>query len=217
MGRDCGTDFRPHRLWRAAGNVLRAGRNSFHHMPQRQHRAGQNRRCSLRKSAGGRAAALPWPADRSAGMAGAKLSSSTRCSKNTSDPVDDRLFADAIRRSGRVTFAVRVGPDWSGRGTELGTDRGLWKYAELGSISARYNTRMRFGPPLRCRSRCTSVPSMRPSSPMHGQGGRTFQSIISIDPKTVPSVSAEAVLAGASRTSSLPARHHDRRHHRRDR
>ena len=183
-------------------DVLRAGRNSLH-----PHAASGNIVLvkiddgSLRKI--GR---WPWPRRYHAQLtdrltkAGANRIFFDTMFENASDPLDDRLFADAIRRSGRVTLPVRARTGLV-KGAELNSMpiETFSKHAELGSISARYNYQnavwvLPYGADLGGKI----VPSYAaklanaPADP-----DATFPIDYSIDPKTIPSVSAEAVLAGS--------------------
>ena len=183
-------------------DVLRAGRNSIHpHAASGQIVLVKIDDASLRKI--GR---WPWPRRYHAELtdqltkAGAKRIFFDTMFENASDPADDRLFADAIRRSGRVTLPVRARTGLV-KGAELNSMpiETFGKHAELGSISARYNYQnavwaLPYGADLGGKL----VPSYAakltnaPADPH-----TTFPIDYSIDPKTVPSVSAEAVLAGA--------------------
>ena len=115
------------------------------------------------------------------------------------NPTDDGLFVKSLQKSKRVYLAVR---------TRAGADRGstadpatvpeFAQYAHLGNISARYNYQ-------------TAIWQLPYALPMHGRPlpsyavllahrdgkvGESFMVDYSIDPATVPSVSAEAVLSG---------------------
>ncbi|MEO6256154.1 MAG: EAL domain-containing protein [Sphingomicrobium sp.] len=183
-------------------DVLRAGRNSIH-----PHAASGNIVLvkiddeSLRKV--GR---WPWPRRYHAQLtdrlvkAGANRIFFDLMFENASDAADDRLFADAIRRSHRVTLPVRTRTGLV-KGAELYSApiATFGKYAEIGSISARYNYQnavwiLPYGEELGGKLVPTYAAKLA-NAPVAADA--TFPIDYSIDPKTVPSVSAATVLAGA--------------------
>ena len=182
-------------------DVLRASRNSLH-----SHAASGNIVLvtiddpSLHKF--GR---WPWPRRYHAQLtdrltnAGANRIFFDLMFENASEPVDDRLFADAIRRSGRVTLPVRTRTGLvKGAAMDSVPIETFGKYAELGSISARYNYQNAvWALPYAANIGGKFVPSYAAklaNAPV--VAGDTFSVDYSIDPKTVPSVSASAVLDG---------------------
>ena len=187
-------------------DVLRAGRNSIH-----PHAASGNivlvkiDDASLRKV--GR---WPWPRRYHAQLtdrltnAGAHRIFFDVMFEHASEPVDDRLFADAIRRSGRVTLPVRARTGLvKGAPMDSVPIETFGKFAELGSISARYNYQNAvWALPYAANIGGKVVPSYAAklaNAPVVADD--TFSVDYSIDPKTVPSVSAAAVLDGTSRAS----------------
>jgi len=182
-------------------DVLRASRNSLH-----PHAASGNivlvtiDDASLRKV--GR---WPWPRRYHAQLtdrltsAGANRIFFDLMFENASEPVDDRLFADAIRRSGRVTLPVRARTGLvKGAPMDSVPIETFGKYAELGSISARYNYQNAvWALPYAADIGGKVVPSYAAklaNAPVVADD--TFSVDYSVDPKTVPSVSAAAVLDG---------------------
>ena len=115
------------------------------------------------------------------------------------DPADDRALADALKRSHRTILATRTisGPlGW----TEGGIPLPNLSYAAqgLGTISWRYNFRQTVtGIPYAGTINGKTVPSFSSLlAGRHGAPGVFFQPDYSLDPRSIPSVSASAVLQG---------------------
>jgi EAL domain-containing protein (putative c-di-GMP-specific phosphodiesterase class I)/CHASE2 domain-containing sensor protein len=117
-----------------------------------------------------------------------------------STEADDRAFRDALKRSGRVILATRTraGPV-EGTEQELRPLDSLAKAAKgLGSISGRYNFQLAItGIPYSGKVDTTEVPSF--SSLISGRAGpanTTFAPDYSINPHSIPSISAGQILSG---------------------
>jgi len=116
------------------------------------------------------------------------------------DPADDRAFADALKRSGRVILPTRTlsGPSgWTKQ--ETTPLPGLGDAASgLGTISWHYNFQQSVTDiPYAANANGKVVPSY--SSILSGRTGapnQTFVPDYSLDPKSIPSVSAAEVLDG---------------------
>lgn len=115
-----------------------------------------------------------------------------------SSPLDDRVFADSLRRSGRVILAAKGvwGPNTSGK-----DEPPLPMFAEqarLGSISASYNYqnaiwRLDYSRPYQT----TQLPSFAALLANRTEGPRSaFLIDYSLDPASIPTLSASAVGAG---------------------
>ena len=183
-------------------DVLRASRNSIHpHAASGDIVLVKIDDASLRKI--GR---WPWPRRYHAQLtdqltnAGAKRILFDVMLENASDPVDDGLLADAIRRSGRVTLPVRVRTGLvRGMATNSVPIEIFAKNAELGTISVAYNYQnavwsLPYGADLAGKV-VPSYAAKLANAPAIAD--KMFPIDYSIDPSTVPSISAEAVLAGA--------------------
>jgi len=181
-------------------DVLRTGRNSLHF-----HKASGDivlvkiDNASLRQI--GR---WPWPRRQHAELvnaltgAGAKRIFFDVQFDSSSNPADDRLFADALKRSGRVILAAR-GSASPNRG-EIVEEPPLGmfsEHAEIGSISARYNYqnavwRLAYSIPYRESSLPTFASMLAGRS---GPVGSDFTIDYSVDPRSIRTVSAASVIA----------------------
>jgi EAL domain-containing protein (putative c-di-GMP-specific phosphodiesterase class I)/CHASE2 domain-containing sensor protein len=183
-------------------DVLRTGRNSLHwHKASGDIVVVKIDDASLRQF--GR---WPWPRRYDAKLtdaltrAGAKRIFFDVQFYGPSDPVDDRLFAESLTRSGRVTLAVR-GP--SGANVEVRpSDWPLPQFAEhaqLGTINWFYNYQNAVWElPFSghgVNGQLPSFSSLLAGRAGHSSGG-TFKIDYSIDPNSIPSVSAGKVLNG---------------------
>jgi EAL domain-containing protein (putative c-di-GMP-specific phosphodiesterase class I)/CHASE2 domain-containing sensor protein len=147
----------------------------------------------------------PWPRRRYAELtdaltdAGAKRIFFTLPLHGPTDAGDDRVFAESLERSGRVVLAVkpRSGP-------KNGTEQGALPYASfaqhaaIGSISAQYNYqnaiwRIPYAAPVGGKS----IPSFATLLAGGKESARQpFMADYSIDPDSIPAVSAGAVANG---------------------
>jgi EAL domain-containing protein (putative c-di-GMP-specific phosphodiesterase class I)/CHASE2 domain-containing sensor protein len=112
---------------------------------------------------------------------------------------DDRIFADALRRSNRVYLAVR---------SRSGTDRDFAvgsstqaefaKYAKLGNISAHYNYQNAIWQlPYALENHGTALPSFATIlANRTGAPGTSFPLDYSVDPASIPTLSAADLLRG---------------------
>jgi len=182
-------------------DVLRTGRNSLH-----PHKASGDivivkiDNASLRQV--GR---WPWPRRHHAKLvdalsaAGAKRIFIDLQYYGTSNPADDRQFAEALERSNRVILAARgssapnSGPMSDTPPLSLFTNR-----AQLGSISAKYNYqnavwRLGYSAPYQERTLPTFAAMMAGQA---GPADETFVIDYSVDPLSIPAVSAGEILQG---------------------
>jgi EAL domain-containing protein (putative c-di-GMP-specific phosphodiesterase class I)/CHASE2 domain-containing sensor protein len=115
------------------------------------------------------------------------------------NPADDKIFADALKRSNRVYLAVRSrsGPD---RDSSMGSPTlpEFAKYAKLGNISARYNYQDAIWHiPYALMTGGTSLPSYATElADRTGQAGATFMPDYSIDPASIPTLRVSDLLHG---------------------
>ena len=185
-------------------DMLRAGRNSLH-----PHKASgdivfvQIDDRSLREV--GR---WPWPRRYHAQLAdkltaaGAKRIFFDLAIETRSNPADDKLLADAIERSGRVTLPVRLrsGPHaQSGPGSTALDSPPLDMFsrnARLGTISVRYNYQNAVWQlPYAARFGGLHIPSFAASlAGRERPSEKEFRLDYSVDPRTIPTVNTAAVL-----------------------
>ncbi|MEO8547489.1 MAG: EAL domain-containing protein [Sphingomicrobium sp.] len=182
-------------------DILRAGRNSLHS----HHASGNVVIVTVDDASLREVGRWPWPRRYHAQLtdrltkAGAKRILFDVMFESASDPVDDRLFADAIRRSGRVTLPVR---SRTGLITGSGLDSvplGMFaKEAELGSISVNYNYQNAvWSLPYAAEINGKAVPSYAAKlANVTGPVGKEFPLDYSLNPNTIPSVSAATVFKG---------------------
>jgi EAL domain-containing protein (putative c-di-GMP-specific phosphodiesterase class I)/CHASE2 domain-containing sensor protein len=116
------------------------------------------------------------------------------------DPTDDRLFAEALKRSGRVVLAARTraGPS-NGLAEENLPLQMFADAAQVGSISWKYNYQnVAWKLPYSAAVPGRPIPSFsallanRPGKP-----GDNFMVDYSLDPASIPAVSASSVLDGS--------------------
>lgn len=157
----------------------------------------------------------PWPRRYHAQLtdrlseAGAKRIFFDIMFENASEGPDDRIFAEAIKRSGKVTLAVRART-----GRRQGTSPNAMPLpklaggAQLGSISANYNYhnsvwKLPFAERIGNRIIPTYASKLAdaPAEP-----GKTFMIDYSVDPHSVPGVSASAVLNGSMSKDKVAGR-----------
>ncbi len=112
---------------------------------------------------------------------------------------DDQMFADALRRSGRVYLAVRprTGPDreWQDASSTLPE---FAKYATPGGISVHYNYQNAVWElPYTITSGSKPLPSYAAElGGGNGAPGTSFKLDYSIDPASIPTISASKLLRG---------------------
>ena len=117
------------------------------------------------------------------------------------DPADDAAFAAAMKRSGRVILPTRTlsGPNgWTKEETTPLSD--LSRAAKgLGTISWRYDFRQSVTDiPYAARANGKVIPSYSALlSGRQGATGETFIPDYSLDPKSIPSVSAASIMDGS--------------------
>ena len=184
-----------------AEDLLRTGRNSLH-----WHKASSDivlvkiDEQSLREI--GR---WPWPRRDFAKItdtltrAGAKSIFFDLTFDDPTNPSDDRMFGESIRRSGRVYVPVRTRSGPLGQ-TEVGADSlpEFMKGAKLGNISARYNYQNAVWQlPFAFSMGNQAIPSYAALlAGKSGPAGREFPVDYSIDPQSIPTISATALLKG---------------------
>jgi EAL domain-containing protein (putative c-di-GMP-specific phosphodiesterase class I)/CHASE2 domain-containing sensor protein len=117
-----------------------------------------------------------------------------------SNAADDRLFANAIGRSGRVTLFTRskTGPTAEARVVEDLPLPILAQHAKLGAASLYYNYQNAvWRVPYGAATRGGTIPSFAASlANVTGSADTMFPLDYSIDPRTIPSYSAGDVLTG---------------------
>jgi EAL domain-containing protein (putative c-di-GMP-specific phosphodiesterase class I)/CHASE2 domain-containing sensor protein len=187
-------------------DVLRSGRNSLH-----LHKAsGDIVFVSIDDHSLREVGRWPWPRRYHAQItdkltaAGANRIFFDVMFENRSSPADDAMFADALKRSGRVTLPVRIrsGPD-----TEPNTHSGVpdsipldlfSRHTQLGTISVRYNYQNAvWHLPYALKVNDQLTPSFA-ASLAHRQT-RTesgFTPDYSVMPSSIPTVPAATILSG---------------------
>ncbi len=154
----------------------------------------------------------PWPRRYHAELtdkltaAGAKRILFDVMFENASDPKDDRLFADSIRRSGRVTLPIRARSGLLNGGTTDSVPLGMFsRAADIGSISANYNYQNAvWALPYAAVSNGKTVPSYAAKlAGKHGPAGKEFMLDYSTDPQTIPRISATNILKGEFRPAQI--------------
>ncbi|MEO5972060.1 MAG: EAL domain-containing protein [Sphingomicrobium sp.] len=120
--------------------------------------------------------------------------------EGASTPAEDRLFADAIKRSGKVTLAVRAQSGFDGASPHAMPLPMFTRDAEIGTISAFYNYQNAvWRLPFSARIGDRDVPSFAAKlAGVTRPAGREFLLDYSLDPTTVPAVSAASVLDGSA-------------------
>ena len=190
-------------------DVLRAARNSLH-----PHKAsGEIIFVSIDDRSLRDVGRWPWPRRYHGELtdkltaAGAKSIYFDVMFENASDSRDDRIFAEAIRRSGRVTLPVRARSGWVKGGAPDSRPLELFREgADLASISAHYNYQnavwtLPYGAPLTTGK---IVPSYAAKlANVREPTNNEFRLDYSIDPKTIPQISATTVLSGGLRPGAL--------------
>ena len=147
----------------------------------------------------------PWPRRDFAQMtdtltqAGAKSIFFDLTFDDPTNPQDDQMFGAAIRRSGRVYVPVRTRSGPLGQ-TEIGaaTLPDFMRGAKLGNISARYNYQNAVWR-LPYALSVGDQPILSYATLLAGKkgaAGKEFPVDYSIDPRSIPTIPASAVLAG---------------------
>ncbi len=190
-------------------DVLRASRNSLH-----PHSAsGDIVFVSIDDRSLRDVGRWPWPRRYHAELtdkltqAGAKRILFDVMFENASDPKDDRMLADAIGRSGRVTLPVRARSGWVKGDTPDSAPLEMFsKDAGLGSISAHYNYQNAVWrlPYAAASNGGKYLPSYAAKlADTRGPAGGDFMLDYSIDPQSIPKISATSVLRGAFRSEQV--------------
>lgn len=148
----------------------------------------------------------PWPRRQYAalvdqlGDAGAKRIFFDLQFTERSSPVDDKIFADALARSGRSTIAIgdRV-TLFRSKNVDVPGHPVFANAAELGSIGVTYNWQNAVWQlPYATRHSGKEVPSFSALlSNRQGAPGELFPVDYSIDPASIPALSASSVIDGA--------------------
>jgi EAL domain-containing protein (putative c-di-GMP-specific phosphodiesterase class I)/CHASE2 domain-containing sensor protein len=147
----------------------------------------------------------PWPRRREAQIvdaltdAGAKRIYVDILLDAPSNAADDQIFADALKRSGRVVLAgmARSGPDSGVKQDALPLPQ-FARNAQLGTISIRYNFQNAvWNIPYAAEMEGKPIPSFASLiAGVKGESGEFFKPDYSLDPKTIPTITAEQVIAG---------------------
>ena len=187
-------------------DLLRMGRNSLH-----PHKAsGEIVFISIDDRSMGEIGRWPWPRRYHAQLtdklseAGARRIFFDVMFETRSNPTDDAMLVDAIKRSGRVTLPVRLrsGPYTDFTRSSAAPDSApldlFSRHAKLGTISVRYNYQNAVWQlPYAVKHDNRLVPSFAASL-----AGRStykeadFTPDYSVEPSTIPSIPASAVLNG---------------------
>jgi EAL domain-containing protein (putative c-di-GMP-specific phosphodiesterase class I)/CHASE2 domain-containing sensor protein len=184
-----------------AEDWLRVARNSFH-----QHKAsGQVVVLKIDDPSLQAYGNWPWPRRNQAQLvdllteAGARRILYDINFSFASNPVDDRAFADAIRRSGRVTILARykIGPH-EGTRVDSGPLPMFARYARLGIASVEYDYqnavwRLPYAVSVRGQKYASFASA---AANVEGPPGAHFPIDYSIDVRSIPSYSAGDVLSG---------------------
>ena len=182
-----------------AEDLLRAGRNGLH-----WHKAsGDIALVKIDDEALRQVGRWPWPRRNHAQLtdaltrAGAKRIFFDISFFGGTNPVDDRLFADALKRSNRVVLALRIRRSNSAGQQEL-FPLPVVANTPLATIDWQYNWQNAvWRIPYALERGGQQVPSF--SATLSGRSGAantTFVPDYSIDPKSIPAISAAKVLNG---------------------
>ena len=114
------------------------------------------------------------------------------------DTADDRLFAEALKRSNRVVLAVRTQAGLYRSGPHKLVSLPIYGDAQVGTIDWKYNYQNAVnGIPYALEWNGRRVPSF--AALLSGRSGpinATFAPDYSIDPQSIPSISAAKIFAG---------------------
>ena len=180
-------------------DLLRAGRNSLH-----THRAsGDVFIVTIDDRSLREVGRWPWPRRYHAELtdkltaAGAKRIYFDVLFETRSDALDDKLLVDAIGRSGRVTLPTRglSGPNGAVQSGSVPLEM-FSRNARLGSIAIQYNYQnVAWNLPYAINQNGHLIPSFAASLANRSDlSPKQFKLDYSVDPKTIPSVSAATVL-----------------------
>lgn len=189
-------------------DVLRTGRNSLH-----WHKAsGDIAIVKVDNESLRQVGRWPWPRRKQAQLidsvseAGARRIFVDLLYTGASGETDDRLLADAIKRSQRVVLAVRGSSAPNSSPATEEPPLGIFaENAQLGSVSAKYNFqntvwRLAYSVPNE-NGALPSFASLLARRP--GAAGSTFPIDYSVDPQSIPAISAAAVLDGKFDASAV--------------
>jgi EAL domain-containing protein (putative c-di-GMP-specific phosphodiesterase class I)/CHASE2 domain-containing sensor protein len=154
----------------------------------------------------------PWPRKRHAELtdalskAGAKRIFFDMSFFGPTDPVDDQEFANALKRSGRTVLAVR-----SRSGPNSGTEQDAFplplfaKNVRLATISAQYNYQNAvWRVPYAVSAGNQHIRSYAAElAGVDGKAGELFMPDYSVDPDSIPSVSAGDILNGQANADRI--------------
>ena len=184
-------------------DVLRNGRNSLH-----WHKAsGDIVLIKIDNSSLRQVGRWPWPRSEHAKLvdqltaAGAERIFVDLQFHERANPRDDQRFAEALKRSGRVVLAARGATDVVANAAAAKDEPPLGMFTEhtqLGSISAAYNYqnavwRLRYSAPYD-RATLPTFAAMLANKPVSSQS--SFLIDYSVDPLSVPTISAGRVISG---------------------
>ena len=184
-----------------AEDLLRATRNSLH----RHSASGDIVLVKIDERSLREIGRWPWPRRDFAHLtdtltsAGAKRIFFDLTFNDPTDARDDMLFADSLKRSNRVYLAVRTrsGPE-GGLQLDAATLPQFARYARAGNISAKYNYQNAvWSLPYALTIGGRPLPSY--AAELARRSGRTDQTFMpdySVDPTTIPAISASDVLKG---------------------
>lgn len=182
-----------------AEDVLRSTRNSLH-----PHKAsGDIVLVKIDNKSLEQVGRWPWPRREHAKLvdsltaAGAKRIFFDIHFDSASNPVDDDRFAEALKRSGRVVLAAR-GTFATSRGDKEEPISGMFKdIAQVGSISVRYNYQNAvWNLNYFVQNQGVAIPTFASLLAERTGTSETFKIDYSIDPRTIPSLSAADVIRG---------------------
>jgi len=186
-----------------AEDWLRVTRNSFH-----EHKAsGQVVVIRIDDSALRQFGNWPWPRRTQAALVDKLTAAGTNSIfydinfSFRSNIVDDKAFANALARSGRVTLLARskLGPDRSTSRIDSEPLPQFIAHAKIGIASVHYNyqnavTRLPYGAMIGGKK----IPSFASAlAKVEGQADDVFPLDYAVDPRTIPNYSAGDVLSGA--------------------
>jgi len=189
-------------------DLLRAGRNSLH-----THRAsGDILFVSIDDRSLREVGRWPWPRRYHAQLADKLTAAGANhiffdvSFENRSNVADDAIFAEALKRSGKVTLPVRLrsGPD-SGTESDSSLPDMFSQHARLGTISVRYNYQNAVWQlPYAVKDNNGLTPSYSASLARRRTiTEKDFTPDYSIDPASIPTISAAAVLRDQFQASQV--------------
>ena len=184
-----------------ADDMLRAARNHFH----RHSASGDVVLVAIDNEALRAIGRWPWPRRYHAQLidrltaAGAKRIGSDVTYETRSDPVDDQMLADAIKRSGKVVLPVRGSAGPYGLAQQSLASLPMFsRNAGAGAISIAYNYQNAvWSLPYSVNVGGALIPSMASVLAEHGNGRGHFIVDYSIDPRSIPRINAKSVIDGS--------------------